>query len=479
MRPSSSHRDAIDETGLTRQLVATALAVDGCALPAAIVERAKDLIVDHVGVAIRGSSEPWTRIVREQVLAEDAAPVSSLYGGGLSSARNAALVNGTAAHALELDDTHDRSLTHPGAVVIAAALATAQATGAGGTAMIAAIVAGYETQCRLGIHLGQAMIERGVHPTAALGVFGAVAAAGRLLALDERSLTCAFGIAASMSAGLMQFSQDPSGTMVKRLYGGLPAERGVLAAQLASAGYTGPRASIEGMFGVARVLAGRAITELRETGRDSGYQIAEVSIKLHACCRNFHALIDAVRYCRQQRVFGADDIEGIEVHGPRAMIDHHLEQRPSSTMAAQYSLPFTTAVALLSDTTTPSSFQPDQLERLDLLTVADRIVSVYDAEFEAAFPAHFGGGISIRFRDGTRLSRRVLDSEGTPAKPANRSTVHSKFRAMTTGALNDGEQQGLLAAIATLDQAGSLEALNAALAGPTAQSARVPAGYGA
>lgn len=475
MRQSSAQRDAVDDAGLTHQLVASALAIDGSALPAEIIERTKDLIVDHVGVAIRGSSELWTRIVREQVLAEHAAPVSSLHGGGFSSARNAALANGTAAHALELDDTHDRSLTHPGAVVIAAALATAQANGAGGTAMIAAIVAGYEMQCRLGIHLGQAMIERGVHPTAALGVFGAVAAAGHILALDEKSMTCAFGIAASMSAGLMQFSQDPSGTMVKRLYGGLPAERGVLAAQLASAGYTGPRASIEGTFGVARVLASRAITELRETGRDAGYQIAEVSIKLHACCRNFHALIDAVRDCRQQRAINPDEIERVEVYGPRAMIDHHLERRPRSTMAAQYSLPFTTAVALLSDTTSPSSFQPDQLERTDLLAVADRIVSVYDAEFEAAFPAHFGGGISIRFRDGSRLSRRVLDSDGTPAKPANRSVVHAKFRAMTVGALTEGQQQGLLAAIATLHHAGSLAALNAALANANGPSGPQPA----
>ena len=128
--------------GLTQRLVAIASGIDAAALPASVVERTKDLVADHLGVALRGFDEAWTRIVREQVAGERAAAVAAIYDGGATSARSAALVNGTAGHALELDDTHDRSLTHPGTVVIPAALATAQLARVSGAQTIAAIVAG-------------------------------------------------------------------------------------------------------------------------------------------------------------------------------------------------------------------------------------------------------------------------------------------------------------------------------------------------
>ena len=459
--------------GLTQRLVAIASGIDAATLPASVVERTKDLVADHLGVALRGFDEAWTRIVREQVAGERAAAVAAIYDGGATSARSAALVNGTAGHALELDDTHDRSLTHPGTVVIPAALATAQLARASGAQTIAAIVAGYELQGRLGTHIGQALIERGVHPTASLGVFGATTAAGRLLGLDERALTCALGIAASMSSGLMQFSQDADGAMVKRLYGGLPAERGVLAAQLALAGYAGPRASLEGRFGVARVLADLDIASNVEPV-EGDFVVSEVSIKLYACCRNFHALIDAAFACREGGAIDVDAIERIEVRGPRAMIDHHLERRPRSTMAAQYSLPFTTAVALVGDPADPASFGDSARDDERVLTLADRVTPIHDDDFQRAFPKHFGGAIAIVGRDGSRIERRVLDSRGTPARPADRSAIHAKFDALTAHRLDSAARGRLLAAVDRLEMLATLDGLVDALPGraPDAPSRR-------
>lgn len=454
MHPSS---DAV-EAGLTRRLVDLASRIELASLPPAIVERAKDLVVDHLGVALRGYDEPWTQMVRSEALSQRAAPVVALYDGHGTSARNAAMVNGTAGHALELDDTHDRSLTHPGAVVIAASLAMAQQARASGGSLLEAIVAGYEVQCRIGMHIGQPMIERGVHPTASLGVFGAVTAAAKLLGLDAAKTECAMGIAASMSGGLMQFSQDPEGTMVKRLYGGLPAERGVFAVSLAAAGYTGPRESIEGTFGVARVLAARAIDASLSVD-DDAFAIGEISVKLYACCRNFHALIDAALECRGERPFDAADVERIEVRGPRAMIEHHLETRPRSTMAAQYSLPFTTAVALLRDAADPSSFDAAARDDPAILAVVDKVVAIHDEDFQRAFPRHFGGAIAIVTRDGARAERRVLDSKGTPARPADRATLHAKFAAMTRSRMDAAQRQHLLDAVERLDQSRSVDDL--------------------
>src|SRR6476646_8736773 len=121
-------------------LIDHALSIDGATLPRAVLERVVDVVLDHIGVALRGHAQPWTRAVRDVALAEGAAPRATLYGGGRTSTRNAALVNGTAGHALELDDTHDRSLTHPGAVVIPTALAVAEARRSAPRALLAAIV---------------------------------------------------------------------------------------------------------------------------------------------------------------------------------------------------------------------------------------------------------------------------------------------------------------------------------------------------
>ena len=456
MPPSSS-----SDGGFTANLASFAVGLDAATLLPATVEKSKLLVADHIGVALRGFDEAWTRIVRDAALAERAACAAALYDGASTSVRNAAMVNGTAGHALELDDTHDRSLTHPGAVVIAATLALAQQTRSGGLDVLAAIVAGYEVQGRIGMQIGQALIERGVHPTASLGVFGAATAAGRLLALDVDTMNAALGIAASMSAGLMQFSQDPSGTMVKRLYGGLPAERGVLAAQLAASGYDGPRESIEGRYGVARVLADQAIGAITTEDR---LVIDDVSVKLYACCRNFHALIDAAMWCVAHAP-EIDDIERIEARGPRAMIEHHLETRPRSTMAAQYSLPFTTAVAMLGDASDPAWFGEAARDDPRLLALAGKVVPIHDEAFQRAFPAHFGGAVAIVRRDGSRVERRVLDSKGTPARPADRETLHAKFAALTASRLDAGARDRLLGAIGRLEHLASIDAVIEALPG--------------
>jgi 2-methylcitrate dehydratase PrpD len=453
-----------DASGAIDALIDRALSIDGAALSAPVLERTVDVVLDHLGVALRGHAQPWTRSVRDVALAENAAPQATLYGGGRTSMRNAALVNGTAGHALELDDTHDRSLTHPGAVVIAAALAVAEARGSAPRALLAAIVAGYEFQCRVGLPLGAALIRRGVHPTASLGVFGAAMAAARLLDLSRASVGHAVGLAAAMSAGQMQFAHDPSGTMVKRLYGGLPAERGVLAAQLAAAGISAPRGAIDGEAGIARVLAGLDHAQWPPPRGDEPLEVMQVSFKPYACCRNFHALIEALGEIRDGRALSVDAIESVVVCGPAAMIDHHLERRPASTMAAQYSLPFTTAVALLADPRALDAFDAPARADPELLALADRVVARHDDAFERAFPEHFGGAAELRLRNGEVWTARRLDSSGTPADPLTRAALLAKYVRVTEGLVARPLATDLADAIEALPDASSLDGLHASLA---------------
>jgi 2-methylcitrate dehydratase PrpD len=383
---------------------------------------------------------------------------STVYGAGRASPRNAALVNGAAGHAIEFDDTHDESLGHPGCVVIPATLALAEAHDRSGRDFLTAMVAGYEAQCRVGAPLGRPLIERGMHPTATCGVFGSTAAAAHLLGLKADVLVSAFGSAVSMASGVMQFSEDASGTMIKRLHGGLPSERGLLAALLAASGYSGPRASIEGRYGFAAVLAGTDSNLARITeGLGERFEIERISVKLYPCCKQFHSLIEAVQDMRAKDAFDAADVVAIEPFGPRAMIDTHMEYRPASTMSAQYSLPYTTAVALLLDPTDPQSFEARARSRNDVVALAALVKPVVDAALQAHYPRRFPGGIRVRLRDGRTLEASVLDSRSSPERPITREDVQRKFVSLTAASIAPGRQERIVETVAALERASMRE----------------------
>lgn len=435
------------------------------ALPAHVVERAKDLVLDHLGVTLYGACLPWSQKVREVVLEEGGRPQSTIYGSRRVPARAAALANGAAGHAIELDDTHDESLSHPGCVILPATFAMAEALGSSGRDFLAAMVAGYEAQCRIGAALGNELIRRGFHPTATCGVFGAAAAAGNLLRLDAATIVSAFGSGGSMCSGVMQFTEDPAGTMIKRLHAGLPAERGILAAKLAARGFAGPRQAVEGHWGFARVFAGNPNLDRITEGLGERFEIERITVKLYPCCKLFHSLIEAIENCRRERPFTPDDVVGIEPFGPRNMIDTHMVHRPLSTMAAQYSLPYACAAAIVFDATDPDSFGEKRLGHQGALRIADLVKPVVDDALEAMFPRRFAGGVRIRLRDGQVLTSTVLDSRSSPDMPIGREEIQAKFRTLTSAIISAGRQERIMEATANLDRLASIGELTALLRG--------------
>ena len=453
--------EAFDRTAALADVLA---GLDGAHLPRATVERTMDLVADHLGVALHGLDLPWSRIIAEFGCAEGGRPDATVYGRGRVPARTAALVNGTIAHGIELDDTHDQSCSHPGAVVIPAALSVAEMTGASGRDLIAAIVAGYEAQTRAGAALTGDLMSRGFHPTALSGVFGAATAAGRLLGLSGAGLQSAWGLGVSMASGVMQFTQDPLGTMVKRLHAGLPAHNGVLAAMLAARGFQGPRGALDGRAGFVHVFS--PDPEAWRLTQDLGtvFAVDRISIKFYACCRMFHALVDAVRESREEAGWGADDVVELTASGPRIMSDGHMEYRPQSVMSAQYSLPYTVSAAVLLDPRDPRSFNAEAMVRPDVLALADRVRAEASAALEPYFPAKYPGGFTARLKDGRRIEKTLLDSFGTPEKPVDRAGIAGKFRALTDGIVPAARAEAILGAVFALDTAGDVRAL-AALVG--------------
>ena len=436
-------------------------------IPPRIIERAKDLVLDHLGVALHASPLPWSSMVRDHVLTLGDRAESTVYGYGAALPRNAALANATAAHGIELDDTHDESMSHPGAVVIPVALALAESRKLGGRELLAAIVAGYEAQCRVGSAATEALIAQGFHPTSTAGAFGATATAAHLLHLNADQLESAFGLVASMASGTMQFTQDPDGTMVKRLHAGIPAQNGILAAELAGKGYRGPRAAIDGRYGFVRVFArtehniGRLTRELAKT-----WEIDQVSIKLYACCRLFHSFIDAIRECREKSSWQATDVESVQVLGPKAMYEGRMQYRPRSVMSAQYSIPYAAAATLLLDPRDPRSFNEETMVRADVLAMIDRVSPQHTPELDHYFPARCPGGVRIRLKSGEVIEHTIIDSIGTPLRPLDRAGIKDKYRTLVADCLERERLERVAEAVLAIDETDDIAQVMSLLRNP-------------
>ena len=388
----------------------------------------KRLLLDHVGVCRRGVEMPWCLGLRNWAGRYAGSGKSLVFGSAIRTQPNiAALVNASAAHGMELDDTHDSSVSHPGAVVISTALALGVQHTISGADLMASIAAGYETMGRVGRAVGASeIIEFGYHPTALFGGFGAAATAGKLLGLDSAGITSAWGLMLSMAGGSMQFSEDPQGTTVKRLHGGYGAHNGMLAAEFAALGIAGPSRALDGRYGLGSLFGQNPNYGELARGDGDPYEIHRISLKPYPCCRLFHSTIDALRVVTENFTMDTECITKIRIGGPVIMRTQHMLRRPVSVMAAQYSLPFALGASLVIGPETYEAYTEDKFDDKQILGLADKVEAVDDDEMEAAFPEHFGSWVELSMKDGTLRRADVLDSIGTPARPMENDVIENK-----------------------------------------------------
>jgi 2-methylcitrate dehydratase PrpD len=399
-------------------------------LPAEIVGRAKECIIDTVAAIVCGAGLPWSRIVVDYARRTGPGGASHILGaeGPAVQAPAAALANGALAHAFELDSlTRPGAGVHPGATGLPAALAVAQECGAGGRALIAAFVAGNEVMIRIGRATGHTNEARGFHAPGTTGPFGAAIAAGHLLGLDAGAMANALGIAGSLAGGLLEFARGDGG-MVKRLHLGRASEAGVLAASLAAAGFEGPRTVLEGQFGFLRVFCDTwDETELtRGLGRD--FAINTAVLKRYPCHATAHAPVRAARELQAEHGFAAGDVEMVTVTATPRMIERHNIAEPADLMLAQYSIPFCVALSLCREARNPESYDASALEDPQIGALARKVRLVPEAGGRG------GGGstVEIVLADGSRLERRSDSGMLEPGELAD------KFRRLTRGVLGEG-----------------------------------------
>jgi 2-methylcitrate dehydratase PrpD len=451
------------------ELAAEMIAIDGEALATRDIAQLERLILDFSAVALCGSVQPWGRKLRNWAQDQNTAGGARLIGSGeLVNAATAALANGTSAHGYELDDTHEASNSHPGAVVISAALAAAASTGAKGRDVLAAIAAGYEAMARIGkASTSPEVTERGFHATCLFGPFGAATAAAKLKGLDTEGLTRAWGLALSMAGGSQQFAHEPQGTMVKRMHAGIPAMHGVLAADLAGLGVTAPVQPLEGPLAFYHLYSKHPRPEFLGRAPGAPLQIHEVSFKPYSCCRKFHSLIDCLEIATDGFTLDIDKIDKIDAYSPGNAIKKHAIRRPDSVMAAQYSMPYIVAATLARGPRNYGAFETKYHRDPAIIGLIDKTEAHHDPKLDTHLPDNMASGVVLHLADGSERKAEIIEALGSPGNQLSYDGVLEKARGLAAMIDPAIDMDAIAAAVRRLPEMADIDELSHLLAVPS------------
>lgn len=418
--------------GLTAEIARFVL--ENPPIPDSVLERATRHLVDGVAVMLAGAAAESGRISREHLRELGGKPQAVVVGSRLRAPLQlAAWANGTAAHALDYDDTQlatdPRSvyglLTHPTAPVLPAALAAAEYVGASGAEFLDAYVVGVEVACRTADAVDPRHYRDGFHSTGTLGTFGACAAAARLVRCDLDQTLRAFGLAASMAAGL----RENFGTMTKPFHAGRAAENGVLAVLLARRGWTAATNILEAKRGFYSAAAGGYDASKIEgrLGNPYFFESPGISIKPYPSGSLSHPAQDVLLELVREHEVRPEDVERIEVgvnsHVPNALI----HTRPQTALEAKFSLQFQMAVGVVDRRAGLAQFTDDRVRDPQVRALMERVHVYVDPEIEALGYNEMRMKVAIHLRNGRVLSGRADMARGHPRKPLSRQEVSEKF----------------------------------------------------
>lgn len=456
-------------TAVTTELSAWCAGITPASLPDPVRRRAAALTLDLVGnmVRARHDAESTPALIAAARALGLCGGEATVFGDPMRyTPAGAALLNGALGHSLDFDDTHAAGSLHPGAPVIPAALAAAELTGASGADTLAAIVAGYEVTCRLALALPAGdHYDRGYHPTATCGAFGAAAAAGRVFGLDAGAIADAFGIALSQAAGSLQFLAN--GAWTKRFQVGWSAMAGLAAAMLAREGFRGAAEAIEGRHGFLRAYApspvpGRVLDRLGEV-----FETMHTAVKPYPSCRYGHAAIDAAIALRTEHGLAPEAIEAVTVGLPaKGMLligaPHEHKIEPRNVVDGQFSGPFVVAAALATGAMGWDSYR--LLDDPAVRVLARKVRCVLDPEIEAEFPANMSGKVTVRTSAG-EVARKVVVPRGEPDNFLTDQELAAKFHGLVDRVMGQDRAAALAEAVLGLAAARDVAALMR-LAGP-------------
>ena len=416
-----------------------------------VYEQATRAFIDTIGVAIAARGEPSFTILAETLGdSGSAGPATVLPTRGRANAAQAALLNGTAGHALDYDDVVDHIHGHPSIVLVAALLALAEARHASGRELLEAYATGFELSCAVARGLPvEPHYLHGWHATATVGILGAVAGGGRLLGLDQSAIQNALGIAGSMASG----SRQNFGTMTKPLHAGLAARDAVLATRLAAKGFTADPHQLEGRIGYFQMYGvdpdpGEVMSALERPHvlREWG-----LSVKKFPCCYGTHRMANAALALRA-RGLQASDVAAIEVSVEPGGLEAIIHHQPRTGLQGKFSGEYVVAACLLDGRVGLSTFADAAVVRaaaqelLSRVNIAMRQVPPFGpAEFDHAYAA-----LEVTLRDGSTLRERCDIPNGDARAPLTDAELDAKFRDCLDFAQSEWDTDKLLSRLRDL-----------------------------
>ena len=433
-------------------------------IPAPVVRKAEDLLVDWFGSAIAGKGaravEAITRFAAS--MGPGTGPAEVLVNRSRTSPYFAAMANAAASHVAEQDDVHNGSVFHPATVVFPVALAMAQSLGSSGQQFLTAAVAGYEVGIRVGEFLGRSHYKV-FHTTGTAGTLAAAAAAGSLLGLNAAQMQHAFGSAGTQSAGLWEFLRTAADS--KQLHTAHAAAAGLMSASLAKDGFTGAAQILEGPQGMAAGMSSDAnpakLTDGLPNGKDGRWATAETSFKFHASCRHTHPAADALLQVMQAHNLQPETIARVVTHVHQGAIDVlGPVVNPATVHQSKFSMG--TVLALVARFGHAGLVEFEQHFNDSATTaLCQKVEMQLDSEVDAAYPQRWIGKVTVHTTDGRVLQGRVDEPKGDPGNTLSREEITDKALRLAafSGGATAAEMQAAVQALWGMADVGKVGAL--------------------
>lgn len=424
-------------------------------VPAAVQDHTRLVLLDSLAAMVAGGSEPEVRRLAALAVAQSTLPQALLWSGGRRVAADwAALVNGTAGTALEVDEGHQFSGGHPALQVVPAALAEAEARRLSGAQLLLAVLVGYEVAARAGCG---ARLRPAVHPHGTWGTLGAAAAVARLRGLDPPETESAIALAAGMLTAA-SFRTVLTGATVRNLYAGLSGRNGILAVDLAAAGFLPEPGALQSAF--AAVLGEAFDPAALTQGLGTRYEIRRNYFKLYSCCRWNHATLDALAALVRRTPIAWEQVTGVEVDTYRlaTQIDG---VSPANSFAARFSIPFAVATYLVNGSADPVAFDAAALSDPRVRRLAACVRVREEPDFTAQGPARRPARVRVCLRSGLVQEETVVNTLGGPENPVAADVVVEKFYRLTVPTLGKAAADALYGAVQRLDSEPDVRQLTA------------------
>jgi 2-methylcitrate dehydratase PrpD len=422
---------------ITRTLARFVVEHEASNIPEGVRHEAARSFLNWMGCAVGASRHETVENALAALSPFSGAPEATVLGRAERlDIMHAALMNGITSHTFDFDDTHLKTVIHPSGPVASAILALAERTPVSGQAFLHAFILGVEVECRIGNSVYPEHYDVGWHITGTTGVFGAAAAAGRLLGLNEQQMVWALGIAATQSSGL----REMFGTMCKPFHPGNAARNGLLAALLAQQNFTSSDQGIEAKRGFAHVLSTKFDPEKITARLGETWEIALNTYKPFACGIVIHPIIDACIQLRNARGLKAEDIESIETKVHPLVLELTGKKTPQAGLEGKFSVYHSAAVAIIHGAGGEAEYSDENVRNAQVIALRDRVTAVVDTAMHED-----QARVAIRLKNGTTVETFVEHAIGSVYRPMSDADLEAKFRGLACDVLARAETDRLIA----------------------------------